>query len=134
MATTRNSSQSSYSVGATPPQVKWTFVKGDSSSFKVYVTNDTQEPLFIPDWTIAMKIKRPNSKPGIITDDATTIMALHPYKDADDLAGEFTVFLAATESVNLQTGDIFDIQLSALDGTVWTVCQGNLVVIEDVTD
>jgi hypothetical protein len=33
----------------------------------------------------------------------------------------------------LQTGDIFDIQLSN-DAYVWTVAQGKMVVIEDVTD
>ena len=84
-----------------------------------------------------MKIKRPNvaSNKGIITDDATTIMALHPAKDENDLPGEFTVSLLAAESVNLQTGDIFDIQLSLpQDELVWTVAQGSLVILEDVTD
>jgi hypothetical protein len=33
----------------------------------------------------------------------------------------------------LQTGDIFDIQVS--DPTrVWTVCQGSMKILEDVTD
>ena len=84
-----------------------------------------------------MKIKRPNLSinKNVITDDATTIMALHPAADANDLPGEFTVFLSAAESINLQTGDIFDIQLSLPeDALVWTIAQGSLVILEDVTD
>lgn len=134
MAVARGAS-GKYNIGEQPPQVVWTFVKGDTSSFRVYVTDDLKAPLNIPDWTIAMKIKRPTlaSNKGIITDDATTIMALTPVQDADDADGEFTVSLTAAESVSLQTGDIFDIQLS--DPTrVWTVAQGSIVVLEDVTD
>ena len=134
MATARGAS-GKYNIGEQPPQVVWTFVKGDTSSFRVYVTDDLKQPLNIPDWTIAMKIKRPTDSKdaGIITDNATTIMALTPAQDADDADGEFTVSLTAEESVSLQTGDIFDIQLS--DPTrVWTVAQGSLIVLEDVTD
>ena len=134
MATTRGSA-SKYNVGNKPPEVIWTVVRGDTAAFRVYVTDDNREPLNIPDWTINMKIKRPNdvSDLGIITDDATTIMALTPAADADDAVGEFTVSLTAEESHSLQTGDIFDIQLT--DPTrVWTVCQGSMVILEDVTD
>jgi hypothetical protein len=132
MATTRGSA-SSYDIGNKPPTVIWTVVRGDTSGFRVYATDDAKEPLNIPDWEIAMKIKRPSSTPGIITDDATLIMNLHPRADDDDLAGEFTVWLTAAESVQLETGDIFDIQLS--DQTrVWTVCQGSMKILEDVTD
>ena len=136
MATLRGS-QSSYDIGNKPPTVIWTVVRGDTSGFKVYVTDDAQEPLILKgegsEWTIAMKIKRPNSTPGIITDDAVTIMALSPVADEDDLVGEFTVWLTAEESNVLQTGDIFDIQVS--DPTrVWTVCQGSMKILEDVTD
>jgi hypothetical protein len=134
MATTRGSA-SSYDIGNKPPTVIWTVVRGDTSGFKVYATDDAKQPLNIPDWTIAMKIKRPNnvSDLGVITDNATTVMALHPAKDANDLIGEFTVLLSSEESKNLETGDIFDIQLSD-DTRVWTVCQGSMKILEDVTD
>lgn len=134
MATTRGSS-GNYEVGNKPPTVAWTVVRGDTSSFRVYVTDDAKEPLVIADWTITMKIKRPNlaANLGVITDNAVTIMALTPIADADDAVGEFTVSLTAEESVSLQTGDIFDIQLS--DPTrVWTVAQGSMIILEDVTD
>lgn len=134
MAITRDSGNS-YSVGNIPPQVVWTVVRGDTASFRVYVTDDAKLPLTISEWTIAAKVKRPNSVDnlGVITDDASLILTLSPAADVDDAAGEFTVALAAEESVLLQTGDIFDIQLSDA-GRVWTVAQGSFVILEDVTD
>lgn len=136
MATLRGS-QSLYNIGNPPPTVIWTVVRGDTSGFKVYVTDDAKEPLILKgeysEWDIAMKIKRPNTTPGVITDDAVVILSLYPVADEDDLVGEFTVWLTAAQSVQLQTGDIFDIQVS--DPTrVWTVAQGSLKILEDVTD
>lgn len=133
MANYRYGSQSLYNVGAKPPEVIWTVVRGDTSAFKVCVTDDAKQPLNISDWTIEMKVKRPNSTPGIITDDAELVTELYPTADADDEDGEFTVRLTSTESADLETGDIFDIQLSAAD-EVWTVAQGSLIILEDVTD
>lgn len=125
----------SYSVGNIPPQVVWTVVRGDTAAFRVYLTDDTKTALTIEDWDIAMKIKRPNlaKNLGVITDDATLILTLTPGPDADDANGEFTVSLTAEESEILETGDIFDIQVSQV-GTVWTVAQGKMVILEDVTD
>jgi hypothetical protein len=136
MATYRGSGQNQYDIGSAPPQVKWTIVKGDTSSFRVYVTDDDRQPLNIPDWTIVMDIARPNPPvvPGKITDNATVILTLTPAADADDGPGEFTVFLSAADSLLLQTNDIFDIELSLpSDEIVWTVAQGYIVVLEDVT-
>jgi hypothetical protein len=124
-----------YSVGNIPPQVAWTVVRGDTAAFRVYLTDDTKTALTMADWDISMKIKRPNlaKNLGIITDDATLVLTLTPAPDADDLAGEFTVSLTAEESESLETGDIFDIQVSQV-GTVWTVAQGKMIILEDVTD
>lgn len=128
---------SGYSVGNTPPQVTWTIVRGDTAAFRVYVTDDAKQPLTITDWTIDMEIKRPDVAQTVpkITDDATTILTLVPAAGLDDAAGEFTVRLTAEESAILETGDFFDIELSN-EGreTVWTVAQGSIIVIEDVTN
>jgi hypothetical protein len=124
MATLRGSA-SSYAVGNTPPEVTWTVVRGDTASFRVYVTDDQKQPINIPDWSIAMDIKRSGS----------AVLSLLPAQDADDAAGEFTVFLAAAESEILETGDLFDIELSLpQDAIVWTVAQGSMIIIEDVTN
>ncbi len=134
MATLRGSA-SSYDVGNKPPTINWTVVRGDTASFRVYVTDDEKQPLNIPDWTIDMKIKRPNNSSdlGVITDNASVVMSLNPAADADDAAGEFTVSLLSSESQILETGDIFDIQLSN-SAYVWTVAQGKMIILEDVTD
>lgn len=133
MATFRDQSQSSYSVGNTPPNVVWTVVRGDTASFRVYVTDDNKDPLTIADWTIDMEIKRPNTKPGDFTDDAELIVTLAPAPTETDAAGEFTVSLTANESTLLETGDIFDIELSD-ESRVWTVARGTMNIIEDVTN
>jgi hypothetical protein len=136
MATLRGSS-GFYNVGNTPPRVTWTIVRGDTAAFKVYVTDDEKAPLNLDDWSILMKIKRPTSgsTSGAITDAATLILTLTPEHQVSDPAGEFTVSLTASQSQILQTGDIFDIELStAQDQTVWTVAQGSVIILEDVTD
>lgn len=136
MATYRGQA-STYDIGEAPPFVNWTFVKGDTAAFKVYLTDDAKVPLNIPDWNISMQIKRPTTNPvipGQITDTATLLYTLVPAADANDLVGEFTVSLTAAETATLRTNDIFDIEVSLpADAIVWTVAQGKLIVLEDVT-
>ena len=133
MATLRDQSQSAYAVGLKPPTVTWTVVRGDTAAFRVYVADDNKDPLVIEDWTIAMEIKRPDTTPGEFTDNAELIVELEPIPAATDAEGEFTVSLTANESVLLETGDIFDIELSDAS-RVWTVARGTMVIIEDVTN
>jgi hypothetical protein len=134
---TRRGQTSVYDIGEAPPFVNWTFVKGDTATFKVYLTDDARVPLNIPDWNISMQIKRPTTDPvisGQITDTATLLYTLTPIQDADDLVGEFTVSLTAQQTATLQTNDIFDIEVSLPgDAIVWTVAQGKTIVLEDVT-
>jgi hypothetical protein len=133
MAILRSQQQSSYSVGLTPPTVTWTVVRGDTAAFRVYVTDDNKDPLVIEDWNIAMEIKRPNTKPGEFTDDAELVVELAPIQTEIDGDGEFTVELSAINSTILETGDIFDIELSD-ESRVWTVARGTMIIIEDVTN
>lgn len=135
MATYRNGSKSSYDLGSKPPELVWTVVRGDTAAFRVYVEDDAATPLVISEWTIDLEIKRPNLavNKGIITDDATLVVELYPVQTSSDSDGEFTVFLNSANSSLLETGDIFDIELT--DGfRVWTVGQGRLIVLEDVTN
>lgn len=123
MATYRGQGTDSYNIGAAPPSVVWTVVRGDTAAFRVYVTDEDRVPLTISEWNLAMDIVRPPS---------TLIVSLTPEVTLNDEDGEFTVSLSAGESEDLETGDIFDIQLS--DATrVWTVCKGTITVVEDVT-
>ena len=124
-----------YSVGNVPPQVEWTVVRGDTAAFRVYVTDDAKSPLNIEDWDISAKIKRPTSSAdsGVITDAASVIFTLTPAAQLTDGPGEFTVSLLSSQSLDLETGDIFDVQLTD-PLHVWTVCQGKFIILEDVTD
>jgi hypothetical protein len=112
-----------YDLGTVPPQIVWTVVRGDTASFRVYVTDDAKLPLLIAEWTIKADIKR----------NGTVIVSLTPEQKDTDGEGEFTVSLLDTESELLETDDVFDIQLSS-DAYVWTVAQGKMKIIEDVTD
>ena len=133
MATFRNQSQSSYSVGSPPPTVQWTLVKGDTAAFRVYVTDDDKEPLVISEWTVEMEIKRPTIAGNLNDPNPTSVLTLYPIATVEDGEGEFTVSLTSTQSRSLNTGDIFDIELS--DATrVWTVARGTLTIIEDITN
>ena len=128
MATFRNQPTDSYALGAAPPEIRWTVVRGDSASFRVYVTNDAREPLNMVDWEVAMDIYRPS------TDEVIVALSPEPI-EFQDSEGSFTVSLISSQSELLETGDIFDIQLTELEseGRVWTVAKGSMVIIEDVT-
>ena len=66
----------------------------------------------------------------------TVVLSLTPQPiEFQDEEGSFTVTLTSTQSQLLQTGDIFDIQLTELlsEGRVWTVAKGSMVIIEDIT-
>lgn len=134
MATYRGQeSKSAYDVGLRPPLVTWTIVKGDTAAFRVYTTDDNKDPLIIQDWDIRCEFRRPDIANNIGQDSAGTIFTITPGPTPNDQIGEFTVSLTAAQTIQLRTGDVFDVELSDTD-RVWTVCQGRMIVIEDVTD
>jgi hypothetical protein len=130
MTSYRTQGTDSFSIGSAPPTVLWTLVRGDTSAFRVYVTDENRNPLTISEWDISMDIARKTTNNNVVT--YPVIVSLTPEATADDNDGEFTVSLSSGESEDLETGDIFDIQLD--DGIrTWTVCKGSVTVIEDVT-
>jgi hypothetical protein len=134
MATYRGQEvKSEYDVGLKPPLVRWTVVKGDTAAFRVYTTDDLKDPLIIEDWTIRCEFRRPDVANNIAQDSAGTIFVITPEASELDGAGEFTVSLTSEQTNQLRTGDVFDVELSDAD-RVWTVCQGQMIIIEDVTD
>jgi len=110
-------------VGATPPVIRWTIVKGDYASFRCYVENDQGVPVDPTEYSIKADFRRGTEK----------IFHVTPEKTEFDNAGEFTVKLLPAQSKLLQTNDIFDVQLSDAV-VVWTVCRGIMTVIAEVTD
>lgn len=134
MATLRGQeSKSVYDVGLRPPLVNWTVVKGDTAAFRVYTTDDNKAPLVIEDWNILCEFRRPDIAGNIDQDSAGTVFTIVPGVTANDGPGEFTVSLTAAQTIQLRTGDVFDVELSDAD-RVWTVCQGKMIIVEDVTD
>ena len=41
-----------YDLGSVPPQIVWTVVRGDTASFRVFVSVDAKLPLLIDEWTL----------------------------------------------------------------------------------
>jgi hypothetical protein len=120
-------SQQNISIGSEPPQSVWTIVRGDTASFKMYVQDDNKDPLVIDDWTISMDFYRPST--------SSVVLSVTPEADPDDGPGEFTVFLAYDETEILETDDEFDIQMATSgNAIVWTVLQGKIKMVEDITD
>jgi hypothetical protein len=134
MATYRGQEiKDAYDVGLRPPIVSWTVVKGDTAAFRVYTTDDQRDPLTIADWDIRCEFRRPDKAGDFTQDSAGTIFTITPGPTVNDGVGEFTVSLTKEQTVQLRTGDVFDVELSDAD-RVWTVCQGKMIIIEDVTD
>jgi hypothetical protein len=125
MAQYRN--QSPIAIGSEPPQSVWTIVRGDTASFKMYVQDDAGDPLQISDWNITMDFYRPST--------TSVVLTVTPEADEDDGPGEFTVYLEHDETEILETNDEFDIQMATTgNAIVWTVLQGVVKMIEDITD
>jgi hypothetical protein len=145
MATYRNPDESPitnvtapsvYNLGNKPPLINWTAVIGDTISFRIYVEDDLGNPLDytndesgdISGWDIEGDFRRYSDDVG---DDL--LFTVYPYATEFDEVGEFTVTVSAAQSKQLRTGDVFDIQLK--DGErVWTVCQGEMIMLGEVTD
>jgi hypothetical protein len=125
-----------YNVGNIPPLVNWTCVIGDSASFRIYVEDDQGNELDYDTtsagdttgWDISGEFRRYSDNTG---DDL--LFTVYPDQTEFDDAGEFTVTLSPAQSKILRTGDVFDIQLRD-DTRVWTVCQGEMIMIGEVTE
>ena len=125
-----------YNVGNIPPLVNWTCVIGDSASFRIYVEDDQGNELDYDTtsagdetgWDISGEFRRYSDNVG---DDL--LFTVYPDQTEFDDAGEFTVTLSPAQSKILRTGDVFDIQLRD-DTRVWTVCQGEMIMIGEVTE
>jgi hypothetical protein len=128
---------STYNVGNIPPLVNWTCVIGDSASFRIYVEDDQEQPLDYDTtsagdtegWDISGEFRRYSDNVG---DDL--LFTVYPDQTEFDEEGEFTVTLTSAQSKILRTGDVFDIQLRDGYTRVWTVCQGEMIMIGEVTE
>ncbi len=126
-----------YNIGNKPPLINWTCVIGDSASFRIYVEDDLENPLDYDTtsagdetgWDISGDFRRYSDNVG---DDL--LFTIYPTQTEFDEVGEFTVTLSPSQSKILRTGDVFDIQLRDGVDRVWTVCQGEMIMIGEVTE
>ena len=126
-----------YNIGNKPPLINWTVVIGDSASFRIYVEDDLGNPVdydttSVGDtagWDILGDFRRYSDNVG---DDL--LFTIYPTQTEFDEIGEFTVTLTPAQSKILRTGDVFDIQLRDGVDRVWTVCQGEMIMIGEVTE
>ena len=89
---------------------------------------DTTSAGDVTGWDISGDFRRYSDNVG---DDL--LFTVYPDQSEFDEVGDFTVTVSATQSKILRTGDVFDIQLR--DGVrVWTVCQGEMIMIGEVTE
>lgn len=119
---------STFNIGNKPPLVNFTCVVGDSAAFRVYVQDDESAPIVPADWTIKADFRRYS-----LPKDLDLLFSLTPSKTDQDGPGQFTVFLSPSQTKLLRTGDVFDVQLTDLY-RVWTVCQGEMIMLGEVTD
>jgi hypothetical protein len=126
-----------YNIGNKPPLVNWTVVIGDSAAFRVYVEDDLGNPIDYDGnasgvdndgWIIKSDFRRYSDNIG---DDK--LFTVYPTQTEFDGLGEFTVFLSPSQTKDLLTGDVFDVQLEDAN-RVWTVCQGEMIMLGEVTD
>jgi hypothetical protein len=128
---------STYNIGNKPPLINWTVVIGDSASFRIYVEDDLGNPVdydttSVGDdagWDISGDFRRYSDNVG---DDL--LFTVYPTQTEFDEIGEFTVTVSPSQSKILRTGDVFDIQLRDGVDRVWTVCQGEMIMIGEVTE
>lgn len=128
---------SKFNVGNIPPLVNWTCVIGDSASFRIYVEDDLKNPIDYDTtsagdttgFDISGEFRRYSDNTG---DDL--LFTIFPTQTEFDEVGEFTVTLSPAQSKILRTGDVFDIQLRDGISLVWTVCQGEMIMIGEVTE
>ena len=126
-----------YNIGNKPPLINWTVVIGDSASFRIYVEDDIGNPVdydttSVGDtagWDISGDFRRYSDNVG---DDL--LFTVYPTQTEFDEIGEFTVTVTPAQSKILRTGDVFDIQLRDGVDRVWTVCQGEMIMIGEVTE
>jgi hypothetical protein len=117
--------------GATPANIQWTVVRGDSASFTVsLLENDEVTPFDIEDWTFSATAYDPTS--DVLDDLAVTVSndVLTVTASADVTANWGTKYKSVVAELS------FDLQATIPDGDstiTWTPVIGTVCVLGDVT-
>lgn len=104
-----------------PQNMKWRTYRGDTASFSILVKDDAGLPEDLTGWTFAGQIRK--TLEGLVIANLSIVAGV----------GVLTVTLEAEDSLILYPQNLFDIQATKPDTSVWTLIQGSIVVEGDVT-
>lgn len=105
----------------TPQTLKWKVYRGDTSQFSMAALDSEQNPLDPTGWSFLGQIRK--------TVDSTLLATLGTAPGV----GVVTITLNAADALKLFPSNVFDVQATKPDGTVWTMVQGQIVVEGDVS-
>lgn len=116
------------SIGASPTNIKWTIVRGDTASFKVmFYEKDEKTLIDTTDWTYASSTY--DQKGNAV--DALTVNSGLGYAEIVAPSG-----ITETWGTGFKTGFIaelaFDLEITTPDKT-WTPIIGTIAVISDIS-
>ena len=114
--------------GADPVIIKWQVVRGDTANIRVEFYNpDEKTPFSTEGWTVVASAYDPK----LDTVDELVSVLGNGYVDITAPANVTKLWGTGFGSV---LGELlFDVQITTLDGTVWTPVVGSIVILGDVT-
>lgn len=115
-------------IGASPLQITWSVVRGDTASLRVdFVEDDEVTPIDTAGWSYQATAFDPVTEEYYELD--TDYDEGYAYIYADPEITSQWGMGTAKRSANL----VFDLKVTKDDGTVWTPVIGNISVVVDVT-
>lgn len=115
-------------VGASPANVLWNVVRGDTATLLVqFFENDEVTPIQTDNWTFAASAFDPRTETfyTLETDEGVNAVTITADPDMTDEWGPGVVATVAELT--------FDLQVTREDGVVWTPIVGTIRVAGDVT-
>jgi uncharacterized protein YaiE (UPF0345 family) len=114
--------------GADPLNAKWTVVRGDTSTFRVYFLEEDETTAFDTDgWTY---VASAYDFKGDVIDELDVVEGA----DYVDMTATDTITEAWGTGYKKVVAELaFDLQVTKADGTVWTPIIGTITVLGDTT-
>jgi len=110
--------------GADPLNARWTIVRGDTASFRVYFVEDDETTAYdTTGWTYLSYAY--NFKGEILDQLTVTVGATY----VDIIAAKATTQTWGTAYTKVVAELAFDLQVTKADGTVWTPIIGTITVL-----
>jgi hypothetical protein len=108
-------------ISSIPQTLKWKVYRGDTSQFSLAALDSDSNPLDLTGWSFLGQVRK--------TIDSDVLASL----SIDSGVGVVTITLEADDALKLFPSNVFDLQATKPDGTVWTLIQGHLAVEGDIS-